>query len=82
MFNNSIVSTILAMSFAGAASASVAGMQGLYAKNYLLAADGTGLGISGMNGPAVYSVMDVYVKFNSAVGTGSSGERIVSFFGQ
>ena len=82
MFNNSIVSTILAMSFAGAASASVAGMQGLYAKNYLLAADGTGLGISGMNGPAVYSVMDVYVKFNSAVGVGSAGERIVSFFGQ
>ena len=82
MFNNSIVSTILAMSFAGAASASVSGMQGLYARNYLLAADGTGQGISGMNGPAVYSVIDVYVKFNSAVGTGSAGERIVSFFGQ
>jgi len=85
MFNNSIVSTILAMSFAGAASAgislpppSVAGMQGLYAKNYLLAADGTAA--TGAN--AFYSVMDVYVKFNSAVGVGSAGERIVSFFGQ
>ena len=81
MSNNSIVSTILAMSFAGAASASVAGMQGLYARNYLLAADGTGLGISGMNGPAYYSVMDVYVKFNTSNGTGSASERIVSVFG-
>jgi hypothetical protein len=26
--------------------------------------------------------MDVYVKFNSSLGTGSAGERIVSFFGQ
>ena len=81
MSNNSIVSTILAISFTGAASASVAGMQGLYARNYLLAADGTGLGISGMNGPAFYSVMDVYVKFNTSNGTGSAGERIVSIFG-
>ena len=76
--SSQIVSTLLAMTFAGAASASVAGMQGLYAKNYLLAADGSAA--SGSN--AYYSVMDVYVKFNSAVGTGSQGERIVSFFGQ
>ena len=41
MRTTSIVSTILAISFAGAASASVAGMQGLYAKNYLLTADGS-----------------------------------------
>ena len=81
--SSQIVSTLLAMTFAGAASASVAGMQGLYAKNYLLAADGsaaTGVGTGSSN--AYYSVMDVYVKFNSAVGVGSAGERIVSFFGQ
>ena len=76
--SSQIVSTLLAMTFAGAASASVAGMQGLYAKNYLLAADGT----AATGGNEFYSVMDVYVKFNSAVGTGSQGERIVSFFGQ
>ena len=76
--SSQIVSTLLAMTFAGAASASVAGMQGLYARNYLLAADGT----AATGGNQFYSVMDVYVKFNSAVGTGSSGERIVSFFGQ
>ena len=63
---------------AGVANASVAGMQGLYAKNYLLAQDGSAA--SGSN--AYYSVMDVYVKFNSAVGLAGSGERIVSFFGQ
>jgi hypothetical protein len=90
MSNNSIVSTILAMSFASAVSAGISlpplspyGMQGLYAKNYLLAADGsaaTGVGTGYSN--EFYSVMDVYVKFNSAVGTGSNGERIVSFFGQ
>ena len=60
----------------------VAGIQGLYARNYLLAADGsaaTGVGTANCN--AFYSVMDVYVKYNSAVGTGSAGERIVSFFG-
>ena len=79
MRTTSIVSTLLAMTFAGAASASVSGMQGLYAKNYLLAADGTA---ASPTNAAYYSVMDVYVKFNSAVGTGSSGERIVSFFGQ
>ena len=64
-------------------TSSVAGLQGLYAKNYLLAADGsaaTGVGTASSN--AYYSVMDVYVKFNSAVGVGSAGERIVSFFGQ
>ena len=77
--SSQIVSTLLAMTFAGAASASVSGMQGLYAKNYLLAADGTA---ASPTNTAYYSVMDVYVKFNSAVGTGSSGERIVSFFGQ
>ena len=78
MRTTSIVSTLLAMTFAGTASASVAGMQGLYAKNYLLAADGT----AATGGNQFYSVMDVYVKFNSAVGVGSAGERIVSFFGQ
>ena len=81
--SSQIVSTLLAMTFAGAASASVAGMQGLHAKNYLLAADGsaaTGVGTGASN--AYYSVMDVYVKFNSAVGVGSAGERIVSFYGQ
>ena len=65
------------------ATASVAGLQGLYAKNFLLAADGsaaTGVGTSSSN--AYYSVMDVYIKFNSATGTGSAGERIVSVFGQ
>ena len=66
---------------------SVAGMQGLYAKNYLLAVDGSAAtninnGDGTWTGNAYYSVMDVYVKFNSAVGTGSAGERIVSFFGQ
>ena len=63
-------------------TSSVSGIQGLYARNYLLAADGsaaTGVGTANCN--AFYSVMDVYVKYNSAVGTGSSGERIVSFFG-
>ena len=78
MRTTSIVSTILVISFAGAASASVSGMQGLYAKNYLLAADGS----AATGGNEFYSVMDVYVKYNSAVGTGSAGERIVSFFGQ
>ena len=67
-----------ALNMAGVANASVAGMQGLYAKNYLLAADGS----AATGGNQVYSVMDVYVKFNSAVGVGSTGERIVSFFGQ
>ena len=70
MRTTSIVSTLLAISFAGAASASVAGMQGLYAKNYIVEAGGTS-----------YSVMDVYVKFNTSNGTGSAGERIVSVFG-
>ena len=60
------------------ATASVAGMQGLYAKNYLLAADGS----AATGGNAYYSVMDVYVKYNSAVGVAGNGERIVSFFGQ
>ena len=67
-----------ALNMAGVANASVSGMQGLYARNYLLAQDGSAA--SGSN--AYYSVMDVYVKFNSAVGVGSAGERIVSFFGQ
>ena len=85
--SSQIVSTLLAMTFAGAASASVAGMQGLYAKNYLLAADGSAAtninnGDGTWTGNAYYSVMDVYVKYNSAVGVGSSGERIVSYFGQ
>ena len=72
-----------ALNMSGVANASVSGMQGLHAKNYLLAADGsaaTGTGTASSN--AYYSVMDVYVKFNSAVGVGSAGERIVSFFGQ
>ena len=77
MRSTSIVSTLLAISFTGAASASVAGLQGLYAKNYLLAADGSAA--TGSN--AYYSVMDVYVKFNTSNGTGSAGERLVSVFG-
>ena len=76
-YSSQIVSTLLAISFTGAASASVAGLQGLYAKNYLLAADGSAA--TGSN--AYYSVMDVYVKFNTSNGTGSAGERIVSIFG-
>jgi hypothetical protein len=59
-------------------TSSVAGLQGLYAKNYLLAADGT----AATSGNEFYSVMDIYVKFNSTVGVGSAGERIVSFFGK
>ncbi len=82
MRTTSIVSTLLAMTFAGAASASVAGMQGLYAKNYLLAADGSAATTGFGGSTAYYSVMDVYVKYNSAVGIGSAGERIVSMFGQ
>ena len=70
-YSSQIVPTLLAISFTGAASASVAGLQGLYAKNYIVEAGGTS-----------YSVMDVYVKFNSASGTGSSGERLISVFGQ
>ncbi|MSR34918.1 MAG: hypothetical protein EXS12_09035 [Phycisphaerales bacterium] len=74
-----IVSTLLAISFTGAASAaSEAGLQGLYAKNYLLTDDGS----SATGSNAFYSVMDVYVKFNSANGIGKDGERIVSVFGQ
>ena len=86
MRTTSIVSTLLAISFTGAASASVAGLQGLYAKNYLLASDGSAAtninnGDGTWTGNAFYSVMDVYVKFNSSNGIGSSGERIVSVFG-
>ena len=63
--------TALNMAGVAKAAASVAGLQGLYAKNYIVEASGTS-----------YSVMDVYIKFNSATGTGSSGERLVSVFGQ
>ena len=77
-FAGATLAAATALNMAGVANASVAGMQGLYARNYLLASDGT----AATGGNAYYSVMDVYVKFNSAVGTGSSGERIVSFFGQ
>ena len=69
-YSSQIVPTLLAISFTGAASASVAGLQGLYAKNYIVEAGGTS-----------YSVMDVYVKFNTSNGTGTAGERIVSVFG-
>ena len=82
-FAGATLAAATALNMAGVANASVAGMQGLHAKNFLLAADGsaaTGVGTSSSN--AYYSVMDVYVKFNSAVGVGSAGERIVSFFGQ
>jgi hypothetical protein len=65
------IAAATALNMAGVANASVAGMQGLYAKNYIVEAGGTS-----------YSVMDVYVKFNSAIGTGSAGERLVSVFGQ
>ena len=69
--SSQIVSTLLAISFTGAASASVSGAQGLYAKNYIVT-----------EGGIQYSVMDVYLKFNSSSGTGSNGERVVNFFGQ
>ena len=64
------IAAATALNMAGVANASVAGMQGLYAKNYIVEAGGTS-----------YSVMDVYVKFNTSNGTGSAGERIVSCFG-
>ena len=65
------IAAATALNMAGVANASVAGLQGLYAKNYIVEAGGTS-----------YSVMDVYIKFNSATGTGSAGERVVSVFGQ
>ena len=55
------------------------GVQGLYGRNYLLAADGSP---ADATHPAFYSVIDVYLKFGSALGTGSNGERVVNFFGQ
>ena len=75
----SIISTIISVGGLNTiACSAISGMQGLYANNYLLAADGT----AATSGNVFYSVMDVYVKFNSAVGVGGSGERIVAFFGQ
>ena len=64
-----------AMNMVGVASASVSGAQGLYAKNYIVTVVEGGAVVS-------YSVMDVYLKFNSASGTGSNGERVVNYFGQ
>ena len=55
------------------------GALGLFAKNYLLAQDGLP---ADATHAAFYSVMDVYLKFGSAVGTGTAGERVVNFFGQ
>ena len=55
------------------------GMQGLYGRNYLLAEDGSP---ADATHPAFYSVIDVYLKFGSALGTGSNGERVVNYFGQ
>ena len=55
------------------------GMQGLYGRNYLLAEDGSP---ADATHPAFYSVIDVYMKFGSALGTGSNGERVVNYFGQ
>ena len=55
------------------------GVQGLYGRNYLLAADGSP---ADATHPAFYSVIDVYLKFGSALGTGSNGERVVNYFGQ
>ena len=66
-----IVSTLLAIAFTGTASASVSGAQGLYAHNYIVS-----------DGGVDYSVMDVFVKFNSATGVGNNGERVVNVFGQ
>ena len=77
-FAGATLAAATALNVAGVAKASVAGLQGLYAKNYLLAADGS----AATDSNAYYSVMDVYVKFNSSNGTGGSGERIVSVFGQ
>jgi len=70
-FAGATLAAATALNMAGVANASVAGMQGLYAKNYIVEAGGTS-----------YSVMDVYIKFNSATGTGGAGERLVSVFGQ
>ncbi|MCE9620604.1 MAG: hypothetical protein K8R92_11955 [Planctomycetes bacterium] len=65
-----MVSTLLAISFAGVAGASVSGVQGLYAHNHIVSDAGID-----------YSVMDVFIKYNSSVGTGSNGERVVVFGG-
>ncbi|MCE9619461.1 MAG: hypothetical protein K8R92_06095 [Planctomycetes bacterium] len=59
------------MNTVGVANASVAGAQGLYAHNYIVSSGGTD-----------YSVMDVFLKFNSAVGVGTQGERMVNTYGQ
>ncbi|MCE9620610.1 MAG: hypothetical protein K8R92_11985 [Planctomycetes bacterium] len=67
----SMTSALLAISFAGAAGASDSGVQGLYARNYIVQDTGVS-----------YSVMDIFLKFNSNVGTGNNGERVVNFFGQ
>lgn len=44
------------------------GVKGLHAKNYIV----TDQGIA-------FSVIDVYIKFGSAVGSGTNGERVVNF---
>ncbi|MEI6272863.1 MAG: hypothetical protein WCQ03_05260, partial [Phycisphaerae bacterium] len=61
-FAGATLAAATALNMAGVANASVAGMQGLYAKNYLLKQDGS----AASGSDAYYSVMDVYVKFNSA----------------
>lgn len=48
-----------------------AGARGLYGNGYIVDVAGT-----------KYSVIDVYIKWGSAVGTGTAGERVVAVFGQ
>ena len=48
-----------------------AGARGLFGNGYIVDVSGT-----------KYSVIDVYIKWGSAVGTGTAGERVVAVFGQ
>jgi hypothetical protein len=52
-------------------SLTTSGARGLFGRTYVVDVAGT-----------KYSVMDVYIKWGSAIGTGSAGERVVAIFGQ
>ena len=54
------------------------GVQGFFARNYVLTESGEPANAQ----DAFYSVMDVYVQWGSAAGTGTAGERLVNFYGQ
>jgi len=54
------------------------GVQGFFARNYVLTESGEPANAQN----AFYSVMDVYVQWGSAAGTGTAGERLVNFYGQ